>query len=288
MPRVNVGKRDQWQELVRSVSDDDGLRTREAGDWTADKLWFWHRYVNIAAKAMVGKPGWEGGVFYVDLFAGPGVCTLRDSGTRIPGSPLIAAHAPKPFTRILLAELDPNAAAACRVRMDKTDAASSYRLFEGDCNTRIAEIARDIPRRALTLVFADPSGLDIDYETVASLSRRGNVDLLILLADAMDAVRNLAHYMEPGSKMDRFLGPDSGWRERLKGLRGAALRQALRSLYEKQLRRLGYQHFAHKTIRGERGPLYKLVFASKHELGLDFWHKAARKHRSGQQDLFDF
>ena len=235
---------------------------------------------------MVGHPKWEAGVVYVDLFSGPGVCTIRGTGERVPGSPLIAAHARKPFTRILLAEQDEELAAACCMRMKSAVDVSRYRMFEGDCNARVADIARAIPDGALTLVFADPAGLDLDFETVRTLSRLGNVDLLILLADAMDAVRNLRTYMEPGSKMDRFLGPDSLWRERLSGLTGAVLRARLRGLYEEQLQRLGYGHFAQKTISGERGPLYKLVFASKHKLGLRFWEEAARKYRSGEQDLF--
>lgn len=73
---VNAGKQDAWRDLVESVAADDELPTREAGDWTADKLWFWHRYIEITTTAMVGKPAWKGGVLYADLFAGPGVCKL--------------------------------------------------------------------------------------------------------------------------------------------------------------------------------------------------------------------
>jgi hypothetical protein len=33
--------------------------------------------------------------------------------------------------------------------------------------------------------------------------------------------------------------------------------------------------------------LYTLVYASKHERGLDFWDKIAHKEPSGQRTLFD-
>ena len=82
--------KDRWPELCRLVEKDDGLPTwEEAGHWTLEKLNFWHRYLEITTKAMVDNPVWRGGVVYVDLFAGAGICTLKDSGKRIPGSVLL-------------------------------------------------------------------------------------------------------------------------------------------------------------------------------------------------------
>src|SRR5258708_7743313 len=98
--------KDRWQELCKLVEFDDGLPTRDAGSWTVDKLWFWHRYIEITTSAMVGNPKWTAGLVYVDLFAGPGICTLRETRERIPGSALIAAHASKPFEKILVCERD--------------------------------------------------------------------------------------------------------------------------------------------------------------------------------------
>ena len=90
----------RWQELCQKVAIDDHLKVRDVGSWTIDKLFFWNRYIEIATTAMVGHPQWSAGLIYVDLFAGPGVCRLRDTGERLPGSPLIAANAPKAFRRI--------------------------------------------------------------------------------------------------------------------------------------------------------------------------------------------
>lgn len=33
-------------------------------------------------------------------------------------------------------------------------------------------------------------------------------------------------------------------------------------------------------------PLYQIIFASKHERGLEFWNKVTKKDRGGQRDLF--
>ena len=94
--------KDRWPELCRLVEQDDDLPVRDnVGAWTENKLCFWNRYVDITTRAMVGHPKWPEGLVYVDLFGGPGVCVLSGSRRRIPGSPLIAAHSPKPFQKIL-------------------------------------------------------------------------------------------------------------------------------------------------------------------------------------------
>ncbi|MGE4002009.1 MAG: three-Cys-motif partner protein TcmP, partial [Planctomycetaceae bacterium] len=136
---------------------DDGLPTRDSGAWARDKLWYWNRYLEITTQAMVGSK-WPAGVIYVDLFTGPGVCTIRGTGERIPGSPLIAANTPKPFKQILLCELNDRLAAACEERLATRLSSDRYQVFRGNCNSLIADICRFIPAGALTLAFLDPTG----------------------------------------------------------------------------------------------------------------------------------
>src|SRR5690606_21668071 len=121
--------KDRWQALCKSVAQDDGLPVRDAGSWTEDKLYFWNRYLEITTTSMVGKRAWSTGLSYVDLFAGPGICRLRDSGKRFPGSPLLAANTPKPFSQILLVEANPELANACRQRINRTKAADRTQVF---------------------------------------------------------------------------------------------------------------------------------------------------------------
>ncbi len=40
--------------------------------------------------------------------------------------------------------------------------------------------------------------------------------------------------------------------------------------------------FGEEVIKGKNGPLYRLVFASKHERGLEFWDKITKKELGGQ------
>jgi three-Cys-motif partner protein len=284
-------KRDRWPELCKLVEQPDGLPTRDAGPWTEDKLYFWNRYVDITTTSMVGHPKWPSGLVYVDLFAGPGICKIEETGKRFPGSPLIAAHAPKPFRSVLLCELDLSNADALAERMKHSPARDAFELFRGDCNERVAQMAERIPAGVLTLAFIDPEGLHVWFETIATLAASGRVDLLILLADRMDIVRNIDLYAsQRDSNLDRMLGPRSQWRQRWSSLsnRSAAnICKLFTDEYQTQLRKeLGYSVFRDKQMKSARGPLYRLLFASKHERGAEFWDKITKRDRSGQDDLF--
>jgi len=240
---------------------------------------------------MVGKVAWPGGVAYVDLFAGPGACRIRGTAKRLPGSPLIAAHAPKALSRIIACEEQPDLADACEKRLLASPAADCSVVFSGNCNQRMSEIIAAIPPDALTLAFIDPEALHIEYDSIARLSRAGAVDLLILFADAFDVLRNVdEHYVpNPGSRLDRFLGSDANWRAGWASLGnqgGARARDFFMRVYQQQLRKLGYGHFGEQRISSRSGPLYRLVYASKNSRGLDFWEKAKSKDKGGQSQLF--
>lgn len=285
-------KQNNWQRLLDEVATDDGLPVRESGNWAEDKLHYWNYYISITTAAMIGKPAWSAGVVYVDLFCGPGVCVERKSRRRFPGSPLIAAHTEKPFTRILLCEKDSKNADACRLRMESSPARERYELFEGDCNQLIGDVVARIPDRSLVLAFLDPTGLHIHFKTVIKLANRGATDLLVLFPDAVDILRNdKALYFDlPDSNLDLVLGPDSKWREKISALDstdGSRRRRLYSDIYKDQLRNhCGYKHFEEEVISGRTGPLYRLVYATKHETGQDFWRKSVKKDSRGQGRLF--
>jgi len=283
--------RQTWGEFCEQFQVDDGLATRGSGEWAEDKLRWWHRYVDITTTAMGDNPKWKDGVVYIDLFAGPGICTIRDTGRRLPGSPMIAAHAPKPFRKLLLCELNPVDAAVCEQRLKSSPASNRFQVFVGDCNIKVREIVAAIPHDALSLAFIDPTGLHANLETIRQLSQSRKVDLLIYFPDAIDVVRNVNEFYLPRlhSNLDLVLGVDSGWREQWKALGsqdGPNARRLFSNVYQEQLKKhAGYTHFAEETIRGPKGPLYRLIFATKHERGLDFWQKVTTKEKGGQRRM---
>ncbi|MCD4728549.1 MAG: three-Cys-motif partner protein TcmP [Pirellulales bacterium] len=287
---------DLWRDLCEVYKEPDGLPTwEEGGQWTKDKLYFWKRYIDTTTKAMSGASGhraFPGGLVYVDLFGGAGVCTPKGCpSSRFPGSAIIAAHAPNPFTKIIVCEMDPSMADACRTRLDKTPAAGRCSVLEGDCNERIEDVVRLIPPRTLTLAFVDPKGLDARFSTVTTLSQNARVDFVVLFADAIDVIRNMEHVyrQNPNSKLDLFLGPDSNWREELSELinqHSVEQRKLFADIYKKQLERLlGYRYFDQKVMESGGKSLYRLVYASKSELGVKFWKDALKENSSGQRDF---
>jgi three-Cys-motif partner protein len=281
----------RWPELCELVERDDGLPVRDCGPWTEDKLHFWHRYIEITTTAMVGHSGWRAGLVYVDLLAGPGVCRVESSGTRIPGSPLIAAYAAKRFTRIIVCEMDPVAAAACEARLASSPASESCHVVVGDCNEQITRIKAMIPPRVLTLAFVDPTGLHAGFQTLATLAHDGRVDFLVLFADGMDIVRNVELYrQQTESNLDFVLGAGSDWRRRWDALEqrtSGRVRDLFAGIFKEQFRRhLSYEAFSEYTICAAHGALYRLIYASKSERGLEFWHKATAKEAGGQKRWF--
>jgi three-Cys-motif partner protein len=281
-------KQERWPELCEEVEADDGLPYREARAWTEDKLYRWNRYLEITTSAMAKK--WSS-LVYVDLFGGPGICQLKETKKRFPGSALIAARSLKPFSKILVCEKNAKLAAALKTRLDKwaNDRAS---VFVGDCNAKIQEIADQIPPRSLTLAFIDPEALHVHFETLRILTQDRKVDLAILFPDGMDIVRNVERYeKQQESNLDRYLGPNSDWRARRQDVANQTpekLRQLFSEIFQSQLDKLlGYKHFASEVYRNQQGPIYRIIFASKHPLGGTFWNEIAKKDRGGQT-TFEF
>ena len=290
--------KDSWHSLCDKYREDNGLETwKQAGHWTIDKLYFWKRYIDITTAAMCGEKGkqaFPGGLVYLDLFGGAGVCSLKSrSKERFPGSAIIAAHAAKPFEKIIVCEQDKSLAAACRLRLAKTRVADRCSVLDGDCNDLVHQIVQMIPKKTLTLALVDPKGLDAKFETIAVLANSCRVDFVLLFADAYDIIRNVEYVYraDPNSKLDQVLGPESRWREQLDALESpdhVKRRKLFADIYKQQLRqRLEYSWFGEKVMMCKGTPLYRLVYASKSDLGLKFWKEALKEDSGGQRGLFD-
>jgi len=280
----------EWTRLCERAAVPDGMIVRDVGAWSERKLHFWHKYIQLTTTAMSANAAWSS-LVYVDLFAGPGICRVRGGNRLIAGSPLIAAYADKRFSRILLVERDPETARALENRMSASPAVDRFRVFLGDCNQCIDDVVAEIPPGTLTLAFIDPEGLDANFTTIEQLAKNRRVDLLVLFADAYDVVRNVEKYSElPESKLDATLGPGSGWREEWAALvnrDGRSVRELFSNIYVRQLKnKLGYKTCATMQIDGPSGPLYRLIYASKHEKGLEFWNKCVKNDIGGQGSLF--
>jgi len=224
---------------------------------------------------------------YVDLFASAGVARIRDSGELVASSAVLAAGVPDPFTGLHLCERDPLRAEALLKRLQARGVEDRCRVVVGDVNAVIDELISGVPKSgALSVAFADPFGLHLDFETVQRLADR-RCDLIVLLADNMDALRNWATYYmnNPASTLDRFMG-EAGWRELLSETSSDRHAEALRRRYCQRLETLGYAHFGWERVFNSRGrDIYTLLYASRSKLGLKFWREAAKVDEGGQRQL---
>jgi three-Cys-motif partner protein len=281
-------RKDRWPELCELVAADDNLPVREVGKWTEDKLYTWNRYIEITTTAMATNPSWPGGLVYVDLFGGPGVCR-RENGKRIPGSALIAANAPKSFGTILVCEKEPEIAEALNRRLRQFGIPNG--VIVGDCNAEIGNLVARIPPRSLTLAFVDPEGLHVNFETLRILTIGRQIDLAVLFADRMDIVRNVALYADQSeSNLDRFLGPTSDWRiqwQNLGNQNPGNICQLFGDIFRSQLEKeLGFTEFSDTVYKAGQISIYRIIYASKHPLGGKFWNEISKIERGGQQSMF--
>lgn len=285
--------RELWDRMCEFVAIVDDGPVYECHPWTLDKLHFLCHYLAVTTTAMVGSRHFDS-LNYVDLFSGSGVCRLKGQpeGKRYPGSPILAAGCEKPFSGLFLVDSNPENTTALRTRLARLKPPCDVFTWSDDANAVVNEIAARLPaRRALNILFVDPFSLGVHFTTIESLARGRPMDLVMLFADAIDIVRNVEkyYYPNPDSKLDRLLGEGCDWRKRWEALQnreGRNVREFFAAMYLDQLRGIGYQHLGTRVIESEYGPMYRLVYASKHELGLKFWNIALTEDRGGERSLF--
>lgn len=261
--------------------EDDDLYISSVKEHSKDKHWFLSRYVDAFTTAMKGK--WAG-LHYIDLFAGAGVERLNESGALDWGSPLIAARANHPFTRLHLCEKNGRKFEALVQRFHRLGL--DAQVLCGDANKKIDEIVRTIPARTLSLAFLDPYGLHLEFETISKLSGV-RADLIVFFPDHLDALRNWErHYLSnPDSNLDRCLGSGADWRHILDSTPQDHLAEALRNLYIEQIRSLGYTEFRFQRISSKGHPLYVLLLCSRSRIAAKLWSGISARERNGQRTL---
>ncbi|HUU84542.1 MAG TPA: three-Cys-motif partner protein TcmP [Phycisphaerae bacterium] len=266
--------------------EDDGLLIPKVGEWARDKHHFLYRYIYAFTTSMKAK-GWTG-LHYIDLFASAGIERGKGSGELIWGSPLLAAQAPHPFDMLHLCELkgDRHQALAQRVLGFRPDAQDQ--VLHGDANAMVHEVLESIPDGSLSLAFLDPHGLHLNFDTVRALADK-RTDLIVFFPDLLDALRNWksVYYGDPKSNLDQVLGEGADWRGVLESTPQDRWAWELRKLYATQISSLGYKEGEPERIYAHGHPLYRLLFFSKKQLGLDLWRRVTRKKRDDQHE-FDF
>jgi len=277
---------------------DDGLLMRETGAWAAEKLDYLARYIDVFETAMRKK--WPTR-YYIDLLAGPGKNIVRDSGDVLLGSPLLALTTTYPFTGYFFADLSHENTTALQQRCAASPHSQRVDIRTGDCNDLVNDVVAHIKQddwRSLNLAFLDPEGMELRWETVARLATVRRMDLIINYPQ-VGLNRNMrqAFGKADQTRVDDFFG-DRAWREIYQDWQNSGaplgLHRRLMDFYKERLQELGYTEFRQVDQVGDeplirnvrrRAPLYRLLFASKHPLGHDFWHKVTHRDVHGQARL---
>jgi three-Cys-motif partner protein len=265
--------------------EDDGLLIPEVGPWTEDKFDLIRLYCQIFSASMKNK--WKR--VYVDLYAGSGLCRIKNRSQVLLGSPLIALSVDSPFDRYIFCENNPERFAALKERVEKNYPKQNPHLVPGRFEDHIDQICSMIPSRSLALCFVDPFDCDFDIENLKTISRCAHgVDFLCLLALQMDAKRNVPHYMQPDSKIDRMIG-NTTWRARWNNHEDFA--KFLASEFAESMSEAGYLKTQLHQMREVKThdtnvPLYYLAMFSKNQTAFKLWDQVL-KYSTPQRGLFD-
>jgi three-Cys-motif partner protein len=277
-----------------ALAHDDGLIAPDVGAWVEEKHRLVSLYSTLFSSSM--KVKWSRRT-YVELYAGAGLSRIRGTSKFVFGSPILALKVKDPFDKYVFCEERANKLEALKARAKQIAPNADIAYVQGDCNKRTSDVLAEIPRgsagdTALSLCFADPFDIGLEFETIRTLASARYVDFLVLLALGMDANRNYEHYLkEDADKVDKFLGSES-WRERWATAQWDAVRftRFLADEFTKSMATLGYippPHYTMKEVRSHEKnlALYRLALFSRHERAYRLWDQVL-KYGTDQQSLF--
>ncbi len=269
---------DAWSE---GTSATDALPVRASGRWIERKHAILEYFGHLFATGM--KNRWEQRV-YIELFAGPGRCAVRDSAEERDGSPVIMAR--KEFTQMKFVEIQRDGARALETRLAGLDLSARVEIWNGDCAEAIQHIT--FPPKALTFAFIDPTGIGhAPFSLIRDLRQKTRCDILINIQHGMGIKMNIHQYTpdaEQGCALTRFVG-DESWKAHC----GKSPRDFFLGVlgeYKKRLDGLGFSFIGREVLvrNDSRTPLYLLLFASGNPRGEEFWG-AALKGTDAQREL---
>ena len=273
-----------------SIPASDELPALEVSEHTREKETVIENYTGIFTSGMRGM--WPN-LYYVDPFAGPGICRIRESDDEIDGSPLLAAKSKLGFSSYFLGDNNPEFIEALRQRFEKLDTPEkpNAKFYTGEANATVREMLKELPHpNQLGLAVIDPWGWDISFETLASLCENRRLDLVIyfpvyhaILNWSAD-INTLDQFMNGETYKERFRSAMSQERSQSEAMR------VLLDAYSAELTKIGYKFvrddYSVRLSPGRGRIQYCLVFASKNVRGADFWDKITRHLGNRQMLMF--
>lgn len=285
------------------LPEDDGLPTRAFGIWTTVKLDYLQRYMDLFETSMRGKP-WCARC-YIDLYSGTGKYQVKGHNNFQLGSALLGITTKHPFTNYFFMDKSQENIDILSKRCESAPNIKK-KFYVGDANIRVKEVVEELKAidrnrlkdqwTSLNLAFLDPDGLELEWKTIETLASVNKMDLIIYYSQS-GLTRNFENCinLDTETDIDRFFG-DREWRNIYKTSqqgKSLGLHRKLIDYYKHKLSTIGYADIrdiedgAEPLMKNSKeAPLYRLIFASKHARGHDFWNKVIKKDAFGQGKLF--
>ena len=276
------------------------------GPWAKEKLGCLRDYLEAYTTVLKGQSRWCEGYYFVDAFAGAGRAPVRKSQSRhdnksgdlfgyaphsdeereyVDGSPRVALSIKHPFSAYLFVEKDEARAEHLHsIRSEYPDRV--IRIRSGDANeillNRLVKNPRIDWQRSRAIVFLDPFGMQVSWDTIQELAGTGAIEVIINNPIQMAIQRLLRRDGDiPKTwreRLDNHFGSD-GWQQAayhpskdLFGERSHKVQDSsteLARLYNGRLASLFGHAASPRLVRNTRGsPLYYLHWAGPNATGL--------------------
>jgi len=279
----------------------DGLPVQCVGPWVEDKYFFLERYLNASCEARRMFSD-KGNAVFIDLFAGPGKCIIKDIQKEIDSGGIRALQREEaPFNEYFYFDIS----GVNKETLEKrTSGKAGIHIEKGDSNILVNHLVSVLLKKPYRyhFAFADPFGPDgLKFETLRNLAKLNRMDMLIHFP--IGAIkRNLGNWTKNRNTiLDNFLGTDT-WRDALKNISKDESFRVLIDIFKKQLESIGYPEEGLKMAASKSNiynglptvpikntkevDLYVLILASKHKLAQQIWNSIIKASPDGQKTLF--
>jgi three-Cys-motif partner protein len=286
------------------------------GPWAQDKLERLRKYLH-AYTSIMKEQKWCEGYYYIDAFAGPGEHEVRKRKTTsrneaqqtlldvanygaeqeeqrqfLAGSPRVALDLQFPFTHYIFVERSADRIAALDRLKTEYGSARSIHIREEECTEylrdRIAVNPKMDWRTNRAIVFLDPFGMQVDWQTIEELAKTQAIEIFLNFPVGMAIQRLLLRQPDNFTddrqrRLDEYFGsPD--WKGVLYKRRPTLFDEgestaeqekieksgaALLKWYRGRLRTI-FSHVSKAALirNTKRGHLYYLLLASHNKTGV--------------------
>jgi three-Cys-motif partner protein len=197
------------------------------GAWSEKKLDCVSSYLEAYHTALKNK---DFQLVYIDAFCGDGaqktkggedqVMLVEAALERMRGSAERAVSLPTPFHRYHFIDKSKKSLAQLKEHLLglKPELAERLHFHAGDVNVELPKTIQSLnPKRERAVVFADPFGMQVDWETIEAVAACPIVDFWYLVPTglALNRMATTSGNMPKswGDRIDRFMG-EKEWRER--------------------------------------------------------------------------